>query len=50
MRTPKPSGTKYGPSGPTWLGREYLNYLKWYEEVMNSCRNGKRSKKINIGY
>jgi hypothetical protein len=50
MRIPKPNGTKYGSRGPTWLGREYLNYLKWYEEVMNSCRNGKRSKKINIGY
>ena len=49
MRTPKPTGTKYGAPGPKWLGRPYLNYLKWYEEVMNSCRRGKRSKKINIG-
>ncbi|CAB5214598.1 hypothetical protein UFOVP190_183 [uncultured Caudovirales phage] len=51
MRTPKPNGKgKPFKPGPAWLEREYLNYLKWYEEVMNSCRRGKRSKKINIGY
>ena len=49
MKRPKPNGKqKPFKSGPSWLNREYLNYLKWYEEVMNSCRNGKRSKKINI--
>ena len=49
MRTPKPSGTKYGSSGPTWLGREYLNYLKWFEEVMCSKRRRRDRTPINIG-
>jgi hypothetical protein len=50
MRTPKPNGKgKPFKPGPSWLEREYLNYLKWYEEVMSSKRRRKDRSPINIG-
>jgi hypothetical protein len=49
MRTPKPNGTKYGSRGPTWMERPYLNYLKWFEEVMCSKRRRRDRTPINIG-
>lgn len=50
MRTPKHSGKgKPFQPGPKWLEREYLNYLKWFEEVMSSKRRRKDRTPINIG-
>jgi hypothetical protein len=50
MRTPKHSGKgKAFQPGPKWLERDYLNYLKWFEEVMCSKRRRRDRTPVNIG-